>query len=193
MKITEKNGLIEFTKQSIVEEKPLSQVSHNYLTNMTKNYKSEYFFPLMLRIPAITLMICGLFLIFTFSSKSRLGLIITLLALPFVFTRRGTLLDFSNYNLKYYIGLLNLKIGKWIKIKSYPYITILHLNLVASGESASGLVFSDRTKVYRICLLNENHREKLKIIDFKDIEVAKLEAEKLAHNLGCKLVSYSPK
>lgn len=134
---------------------------------MTKNYKSEYFFPLMLRIPAITLMICGLFLIFTFSSKSQLGLIITLLALPFVFTRRGTLLDFNNYNLKYYIGLLNLKIGKWIKINSYPYITILHLNLVASGESVSGLVFSDRIKVYRICLLNENHQEKLKIIDFK--------------------------
>lgn len=160
---------------------------------MVVNYKSNYLFPLIFRIPAFTVIICGIIVIGTLSIKSIFGIVLIILGIPFALVRKGTLIKIDEKKLKYYVGLFNIKIGEWIKIESYPYITILHLNLIQSGESNSGLVFSNREKVYRICLLSENHREKLKIADFKDQKVAKKQAVILASNLESTLVTYSPK
>ncbi|KAB1070523.1 hypothetical protein F6U93_01820 [Tamlana haliotis] len=160
---------------------------------MKTDYKIKPLFPLMFRIPGITLFISGIIFICSFNKTSILGVVILLVSIPIIFTKTGILLDFNKNQIKNYIGLFNIKIGKWQLVDNYPFITLLHLNLTSRGESISGLNFTDKYKVYRISLLSENHREKLKIIDFSELNKATIEAEKIAESFNLKFVKYSPK
>ncbi|OBQ50303.1 hypothetical protein JJL45_11830 [Tamlana sp. s12] len=156
------------------------------------DYKLKPLIPLMFRIPGVAILLCGLFFIGTFSHVSILGIFLTLTSIPIVFTKNGILMDSNKKRIKNYIGLFKLKAGRWKAIDNYPFVTLLHLNLVSRGESNSGLNFYDKQKVYRICLLNENHREKVKIVDFTDLDKAIIEVNKIAKSFDIRFTKYSP-
>ena len=79
---------------------------------MVVNYKSNYLFALMFRIPAFTVIICGIIVIGTLSVKSIFGIVLIILGIPFALVCKGTLIKIDEKKLKYYVGLFNIKIGE---------------------------------------------------------------------------------
>jgi len=159
---------------------------------MKIDYKLDRIFPLMFIIIGITLIICGLILLGTFDSRMKIGITILLIGLVIVFTRKGTILDFNQRKIKHYVGLFFIKIGNWKTIDDYTFISLLRINQKSYGYSRTGVQFSERKKIFRICLLNKTHRNRLKITDIKDENNAYLEAQKIAENLKLEFVNYSP-
>ena len=159
---------------------------------MKIDYKRERVFPLMFIIIGITLIISGLILLGTFDSRAKLGITILLIGIVIVFTRKGTIVDFNERKIKYYVGIFFIKIGNWKTIEDYFFISLLRINRTSYGYSRTMVQFSERKKIYRICLLNKNHRSQLLITDFKDENNAFLEAQQIAKNLKLEFVKYSP-
>src|SRR5690606_22845848 len=120
--------------------------------------------------------LCGLILLGFFNSNAKIGFVILIIGIIIVFTRKGTIIDFNEKKIKQYVGLFFIKIGRWKSIENYSFISILHLNQKSYGYSRTGVEFSERRKIYRVCFLNDSHREKLTIKDFKEIETAISEA-----------------
>ncbi|PQJ16664.1 hypothetical protein BST99_13890 [Aureicoccus marinus] len=110
-----------------------------------------------------------------------------------VFLRRGVILDFENKKIKEYIGLFFIKLGKWNNLNEYPYVSVLVENLKSTGFSATGLEFTERRKVYRIYFMNESHRKRLRIMDFKLFESATSEAKRIANKMQLEYTEYNPK
>tara|TARA_R110001583_G_scaffold53673_1_gene165162 strand:+ start:40 stop:522 length:483 start_codon:yes stop_codon:yes gene_type:complete len=159
---------------------------------MKIDYKLDRIFPLMFVIIGITLIICGLILLGTFDSRMKIGITILSIGLIIVFTRKGTIVDFNQRKIKYYVGLFFIKIGNWKTIEEYTFISLLKINQKSYGYSRTGVQFSEKKKIYRICLLNKTHRSRLKITDYKDENNAYLEAQRIAENLKLEFVNYSP-
>lgn len=167
--------------------------SFQFDKKMKSDYKGESVFPLMFIIIGITLLLCGIILLGTFDSRANVGIIVLFLGILVVFTRKGTIVDFKNQRIKHYIAILFLKFGKWKTLHEYSYVLLLRLNQKSYGYSHTGVQFTERKKVYRICLLNKNHRKRLNITDFKDKNKALSEAQGIAQNLKFEFVDYNPK
>ena len=120
------------------------------------------------------------------------GISLIVIGVLLVFTERGVTIDFNEKKVKYYIGLFLIKIGKWKPIDKYQYVSLLHFNQTSAFYSLTGLGSSEREKVYRVCLLNKTHRDRLKIVDCDNKEKAMIEAENIAKNLKFDFVTYSP-
>lgn len=159
---------------------------------MKIDYRRESVFPLMFIIIGITLIICGLILLVTFDSKMKLGFTVLLIGIVIVFTRKGTIVDFNQRQIKHYIGIFFIKIGNWKTIEDYFFISLLRISRTSYGYSRTMVQSSERKKIYRICLLNKNHRNQLLIADFKDENNALIEAQQIANNLKLEFVNYSP-
>ena len=160
---------------------------------MKINYKGDKVFPLMFIIIGITLFICAILLIATFDSRAIIGILLLFIGLIIVFTRKGMILDFKKRKIKRYFGVFFFKIGIWKTISDYSSITVLHVNEQSYGYSRTGVQFGERLKTYRICLLNENHRNRLTITDYKEESIALSEARIIAEKLNLELVSFNPK
>lgn len=160
---------------------------------MKSDYKGDKVFPLMFIIIGITLLICGIILLGTFDSRVKIGIAILLIGILIVFARKGTIVDFNERKIKHYVGIFFIKIGNWKTLKNYSFITVLNINQKSYGYSRTGVQFTERKKINRICLLNKNHRKRLKIADYKDLNNAVLEAKKIGVNLNFEFVNYNPK
>lgn len=165
---------------------------------MKNNYSGERVFPLMFIIIGVTIFLSGIVYLYQINrlqilnSNNIFGFALLLVGFIIVFTRKGILIDYNNRRIKYYIQILFFKIGKWENILNYSFITVLSINQKSYGYSRTGVQFTERKKINRICLLNENHRNKLKIADFKDLKDAILEAEAIAKNLNLEFTNYRP-
>ncbi|QCX40602.1 hypothetical protein FF125_19960 [Aureibaculum algae] len=146
----------------------------------------------MFIIIGITLIVCGLILLGTFDSRMKIGITILSFGLIIVFTRKGTIVDFNQRKIKHYVGLFFIKIGNYKTIEDYTFISVLMINQKSFGYSRTGVQFSERKRIYRICLLNKTHRNRLKIADFKDENNVHLEVQRIAKNLKLEYVNYSP-
>ena len=160
---------------------------------MKTDYKLESVSPLMFRIVGVTLTISGVLLLVTFPYRILGGITLMLIGLTMVFARRGVILDFENNKIKEYVGLFFIKIGRWNSLTEFPYVSVLIKNLKNTGFSRTGVEFSERTKVYRICLLNKSHRQRIRIKDFNKMESAISNAKTIAEDMGMELVDYNPK
>jgi hypothetical protein len=159
---------------------------------MKIDYKLDKIFPLMFVIMGITLIIGGLVLLGTFDARMKIGITILSIGIIIVFARKGTIVDFNQRKIKHYVGLFFIKIGQWKTIEDYTFISLLKINQKSYGYSRTGVQFSEKKKVYRICLLNNSHRNRLKITDFKEENNANLEAQRIAKILKLEFVNYSP-
>ena len=120
------------------------------------------------------------------------GVTLILIGSALVFLRRGVILDFENKKIKEYIGLFLIKLGKWNNLNEYPYVSVLVENLKSTGFSTTGVEFTERKKVYRIYFMNESHRKRLRIMDFKLFESATSEAKRIAHKMQLEYTEYNP-
>ena len=121
------------------------------------------------------------------------GVTLILIGLALVFLRRGVILDFENKKIKEYIGLFLIKLGKWNNLNEYPYVSVLVENLKSTGFSATGVEFTERRKIYGVYFMNDSHRKRLRIMDFKLIENATAEAKRIANKMQIEYTEYNPK
>ncbi|WP_299781616.1 hypothetical protein [uncultured Formosa sp.] len=160
---------------------------------MKVNYKLDRFFTLMFLIIGITLLICGLIFIGRFNLEDLLlGLFLIINGTIIVFTRYGTLIDFNEKKIKHYVGFFFIKIGFWKSFKEYPFISVLHFNQKSVSYSRTAIPFHEKKKIYRICLLNATHSERLKIKDFSDFKSASSEAKRIEKTTSLERVVYNP-
>ena len=75
----------------------------------------------------------------------------------------------------------------------YPYLTILEISEKSSMYSKANVEFNSREMVFRITLLNINHREKILLKQLKNKEQAHNEGEKIATDLKIEKVIYNPR
>ena len=147
----------------------------------------------MFRIIGVTLTISGILLLITFPYRIIGGIALSLIGLTFYFSRKGVILDFQNKKIKEYFGILFIKLGKWIDLGKYPNVSVLMINIKSTGFSRTGLEFTQRNKVYRICFMDKSHRQRLRIKDFKKMESALSSAKVIAESMDMEYVDYNPK
>ncbi|WP_127141835.1 hypothetical protein [Flagellimonas marinaquae] len=160
---------------------------------MKTDYKLEYLFPLMFRIIGVTLTISGVLLLVTFPYRIVGGISLFIIGLTMAFTRKGVILEYENKKIKEYIGLFFIKLGKWKSISTYTDVSVLMMNIKSTGFSRTGLEFTERSKVYRIYFMDENHRERLRVKDFEKMEIAISNAKVIAKKMEKTFAKYNPK
>jgi len=84
-------------------------------------------------------------------------------------------------------------LGKWNSIVSYPDVSVLMMNIKSTGFSRTGLEFTERNKVYHIYFMDDSHRQRLRIMDFKKMESAISEAKVIAEKMEMEFAEYNPK
>lgn len=78
------------------------------------------------------------------------------------------------------------------KLDKYPNVCLLINNYSRSTFSRSNREFVDKIKVYSICLLTSNHRGKIKIAGFNNIEEAKKKIISISEEYSKSIVKYNP-
>ncbi len=156
---------------------------------MKNNYKGDRIFPLMFIIIGSVLIISGITLMGFFSSRVLSGIVILLIGTLIVFTREGVVIDYRNQRIKQYVEVFFFKIGKWKNIEDYAIVTLLKINQTSHGYSITGIQFTERKKINRICIINKKNGSQLKIADYKNEKIARLEAEGIAENLKIEFLS----
>lgn len=155
------------------------------------NFQTDYVFPTISRYLGYLLSLLGIIAVI---SGSIPMLLLCFFGLGLSFTRNGVLIDQENLKMKEYLEIFWLKKGKWKSMELYPYLTILEITEKNSMYGArSNVEHISRQMVYRVTLLNSNHREKILLKQFKNKEVAHNEGEKMATNLQIEKVIYDPR
>ena len=108
-------------------------------------------------------------------------------------TKSGVQINIEENTYRDYNSLFGLRQGKWKFLGQYSYITLMQ-----NREESATLSRSNRRSVtgattyYDICLLNDNHREKLTIKRIKDRDKASDEIKKLSEQLQLPMTKYMP-
>ncbi len=155
------------------------------------NYKTNYVFPSISRYLGYLLSFVGIIAIFNVGIHM---ILLCFFGLGLSFTRSGVLIDKENLKIKEYLEIFWFKKGSWKSIELYPYLTILEITEKSSMYGArSNVEHISRKKVFRVTLLNNNHREKTLLKQFNDKEKAHKEGEKIAADLKIDKVIYDPR
>lgn len=121
-----------------------------------------------------------------------LGICIIILSIIVCFTRIGVQIDFRKSVIMEYHSLFGIKVGKWVSIKVYKFITILKSHQVYTSNSRSGLSTKDSRLFYEVYLLDITHRNKLKVSKKKTIADAMVVRDLLSNKLSIPIVDYNP-
>lgn len=122
------------------------------------------------------------------------GLLVLLIASYFSFSFYGVAINKEKTLIKEYISPLGLgfKIGKEKNLQQFPYLTLISRNLSSKTYGMSSFSYTDRERVYDICLLNNNHRQKIVIKRLYSREKMHDEINYLVNLLDKKKVKYTP-
>lgn len=121
------------------------------------------------------------------------SLLICIVGLGLSFTRYGVLIDTKQKKLKEYNSIYWIKFGKWELLENYPYLTVLEITETTTMYSRANVEHSDKNLVFRVALLNENHRIKILLKQIKNKDLAHKTAEDIANKINVEKVIYSPK
>lgn len=154
------------------------------------DFKTNYFFPTITRYLGYIIIIIGLIGVFTRGYES---LLISAVGIGLSFTRLGVLFDKENKKLKEYTNVFWFKLGKWESSMHYPFITVLEISEKNSMYSKANVEYASKELVFRITLLNENHRIKILLKQLKNKDNAHDETVTISRELDLKKVIYSPK
>lgn len=153
------------------------------------NFKTSWLFPPVTRILSGLFIIIGLVGI---TSNVVVGICITLVGFAILLSRKGVLLDKNQNRLKSYTQVLFIKFGTWETLSPYTDISVLSFTEKTTLTSRSMVTSSSKKQVFRICLLTENHYQRLLLLQLEDEQAAQHEAEKLADLFGFKKRIFSP-
>ena len=104
----------------------------------------------------------------------------------------GILLDIENRKFKYYKSKFGIKEGDWKLFKHYPYLGLLTINQKQTTFSFTNAQNTTKFIVYRVCLLNEKHTEKIILKESLSKKVAENYLDNLAKELSLEKAVYSP-
>lgn len=86
-----------------------------------------------------------------------------------------------------------MKFGKWELLENFPYLTVLEITQTTRIYSQANVEHSDKNLVFRVTLLNKNHRIKILLEQIKSRDLAHKRAEDIANAINVEKVIYSPK
>ena len=123
-----------------------------------------------------------------------IGSIFTLIGLFVGFTKSGVQINVDDFSYRAYNSFAGLKQGKWKSLRPYKYTTLLVSKEVSATLSASNRRAVTGTNIfYDVCLLTDNHLNKLVIKRIKNKELAVPEMKELSVLLNLPLTKYKPK
>ena len=118
--------------------------------------------------------------------------ILILIGVYLAFSHVGILLDLEKRKFLYYKSRFGIKEGNWKFFKYYPYLTLLTVNQKQTTYSFTNAQNTSKFIIYRICLLNEKHTEKIVLKEFYNKKAAEDYIDKLSVELSLNKAEYSP-
>jgi len=118
-----------------------------------------------------------------------IGIALLLIGLLVSFTVTGVRIDLKNKRFKEYTRYYWIKIGPWIPLEQYPFIT-----LITSRESSPAFSFKKDDSendeiVYGVYLLNRERSKKILLKKFEDKDQAILELSELSKAIGANIIT----
>ena len=165
---------------------------------MTLHHKTGKLFPPAMRTTGWIFILLGVYTIFISLSENNIpkgiaGIIIFLIGFFIGITPYGILINTEQKKYKNYTLIFGYKQGSWKSYSKYPFITLIQNNestIAFSRSNRSTITSSDL--FYDICLLDQNHTNKLLIKRLKNKEDAVEGVKDLAKKLDLKLSKYNP-
>ncbi|WP_194767595.1 hypothetical protein [Tamlana sp. I1] len=157
--------------------------------NKIFNNKIYNFFPDVFVYIGYILILTGIAFII---EKSFFSILLILLGILFSFSYVGILIDMTNNIYKNYFSFFGIKKGVWKTYNKFTDICILEFNQKNKGYSRTGLEFSSKKLIYRICLLDSNHQNKILINELKSKEKAIAQAKELSVKMNKSLNVFNP-
>jgi hypothetical protein len=152
---------------------------------MTANYKFDKSFGPIGSSAGIFLFVAGLAI--TYISKS--GLILSLIGAFVGFTSTSTFVDFDKRRLRYTNYIFGIiPIGQWVTIKPEMKIGFKKSNKVWKAYSRGNRTIEISEKGFTIFLYNSNGKELIPIKKAKNLELAKMDIDKLSQQLGISVI-----
>ncbi len=140
------------------------------------------------RVMSIAILISGIIGCFT---TGYVGIFIAMFGLILLLLRHGVLIDMERNRCKKYLGFLWFKIGIWEQLDDYQFLSILKIPVKRVLYSVSNE--HERPEiVYRVVLLNYNHRNKLEIVQCRSLEKAENLLNQVAEVLPFQKTIFSP-
>ena len=117
------------------------------------------------------------------------GIILILLGAFVSFSVSGTMLNTENRKIKYYTNLFGIfKSGKWNDLDLFREIVVRRSNRNYRTYSRSNRTLDIKQTDYRIFLITSDHRKKVPLKKFKNLDDARTEAEKFSQELNMPFV-----
>ena len=121
-----------------------------------------------------------------------LGSILTLFAVFISFSFSGLEIDISKNRYKEFSVYFGIKIGKWLSLDKYIYLSVLCNKEIYETHGRANVTTSDSIKYFEVYMLDITHAEKLLIKKFKDPDIALKYAEYFSGVLNMELTDYNP-
>jgi len=175
-----------------------TQTSHNINQdiNPEETFKHGFYFQSAGRIIGFALTTVGFFMILSLNLLPIfIGLFVFSFGLYMISGTSGFDINYSQKAYKEYNKVLGIKFGKWKSLNSYPFMSIMTANKSNKASDITGLnktvVTNNALGIY---LLTNSHRTKVLVTrTAPKMDLAKVEAERLADLTGKELMKYNPR
>jgi hypothetical protein len=109
------------------------------------------------------------------------------------FTIQGTELDLENGRIREYTRVYWMDQGTWEPLEHFPDMAVLRKTLSHTMYSYySNQRIENSERVFDVCLLTPNHRERLTLCRYPDVEQAREAAAHWAEVIGSNLTTFDP-
>lgn len=126
-------------------------------------------------------------------SNIYVGALFILAGVFIAFTKSGVQINLEENTYRDYNSFFGIRQGKWKSLEPYSYITLMQNHEESATLSRSNRrAITGSTTYYDICLLNDNHRERLTIKRITERDQASGEIKKLSKQLNLPMTKYMP-
>jgi len=156
--------------------------------NNLLTYKTGPFFPKSFQYLGLVGII---FSIATFTEYPIRGLVIILVGILIFTTVSGIQLNPKDRLYRSYTSILKLKFGQWYSIEKFPFIAIIRSRVSETIYGGRSMLSTTSTVNYfDICLLSSNHRDKIVIKKFEELDKSTSELYKLSEVLNVEIKKF---
>lgn len=121
-----------------------------------------------------------------------LGFVFIIIGVFLSFSIVGIQVDMTKNRFKQYERKFWIKMGKWRNFDDFPDVSVLTINQKHTSRSLTNTEFTSKSVVYKVFLLNETHREKFLVKEFKTEDKAILYAKDFAARTATEFTVFSP-
>jgi hypothetical protein len=121
-----------------------------------------------------------------------IGLVLLAIGLFFSTSAYGIQIDVVESKFREYGSIIGIKYGKWQDLIQMPYLSIMSSRAGLRVYSRSNKSVSLASDQFNINLLSENHRKRVKVISFDNMDDAQIYGEELSGTLHTGIVKFNP-